>query len=358
MSLWKTPIASHYRNDMVLLTYPLLRIWVGMMIGLALILPFFTSSYFLHLLNLVILATLGALALNFVTGYTGLVSLGTGGFLCSGAFISIILVKEFNSPFWINIIAAAIGGGILGLIAGLPALRLKGIYLLLSTLAVHFLIVYFCGRYQILRGYIGGIPIPDPNLGWGILLNNAIKWYYFLLLILVVITIFCLNIERSYIGRAWIAIRDRDVVADILGINISYYKLLSFIFSSAVIGVAGCLGAYYTHFVAYEEFTIWISVLYLGMVIIGGMASIAGSYFGAFLVTFLPYFLHWVVGLFALPIRVELYFSSIEQSTFGLIMVLFLLIEPKGIIGIWRFKIRPYFELWPFRYRRAIAARR
>ncbi len=358
MSLWKVPIAGHYREDMVLFDYPLLRIWVGMVVVLALILPFLTSSYFLHLINLGALATLGALALNIVTGYTGLVSLGTGGFLCGGAFITVILTIEFNSPFWLNVIAAAITGGILGLIAGLPALRLKGVYLLLSTVAIHFLIVYFCGRYQILKGYIGGIPLSDPNIGWGILLNDTIKWYYFLFAILVAVTVFCLNIERSYIGRAWIAIRDRDLVANILGVRIGYYRLLSFIFSSALISVAGCISAYYTHFVAYEEFTIWTSVLYLAMIIIGGMASVAGSYFGAFMVTFLPYFLHWVVELFSLPIRVELYFSGIEQSVFGLIMILFLLIEPKGIIGIWRLKIRPYFELWPFRYRRAVATRR
>ncbi len=358
MSLWKTPIASHYKNDMLLLDYPFLRIWLGMMIGLALILPLFTSNYFIHLVNLGSLATLGALALNLVTGYTGLVSLGTGGFLCAGAFVTVILTKELNTPFWINIISAAITGGILGLIAGLPALRLKGVYLLLSTLAIHFIVVYFCGRYQVLKGYIGGIPLADPDIGWGILINTPLKWYYFLLTLLSFITIFCLNLERTHIGRAWIALRDRDIVANILGIHVGYYKLLSFTFSSALIGVAGSLGAYYTHFVAYEEYTIWKSVIYLAMIIVGGTASIAGSYFGAFTIIFLPYFLHWVVESLNLPIRVELYFSGIEQAVFGLLMILFLLIEPKGLMGIWKFKIRPYFELWPFRYRKAIATRR
>ncbi|RLG20980.1 branched-chain amino acid ABC transporter permease [Candidatus Micrarchaeota archaeon] len=358
MSLWKTPIASNYKKDMVLFDYPLLRIWVGSMIVLGLILPFLTSSYFIHLMNLCFLATLGAIGLNIVTGYTGLVSLGTGGFLCAGAFIAVILNIELHTPFWVNIIAALVGGSILGLIAGLPALRLKGIYLLLSTLAIHFIIVYFCGRYQILKGYIGGIPISDPNIGAGVVLNTTIKWYYFLLAILIMVTIFCLNIERTHIGRAWIALRDRDIVANILGVNVGYYKLLSFTFSSGLIGVAGCLTAYYVHFVAYEEFTIWTSVIYLAMIIIGGIGSIAGSYFGAFIVTFLPYFLHWIVESFRLPTRMELYFSSVEQAVFGFIMILFLLVEPMGLVGLWRLKVRPYFELWPFKYRRAIATRR
>jgi len=358
MSLWKTTIASHYKEDMVLLDYPFLRLWLGTVIGLAVVLPLFTSNYFIHLVNLGALATLGALGLNLVTGYTGLVSLGTGGFLCAGAFIAVILTKELGTTLWINLIAASAIGGILGLIAGLPALRLKGVYLLLSTLAMHFIIVYFCGRYQILKGNIGGIPLADPDIGWGILINTTLKWYYFLMILLVVITIFCLNLERTHIGRAWIALRDRDVVANILGVHIGYYKLLSFTFSSALISIAGCLGAYYTHFVAYEEFNIWKSVTYLAMIIVGGVASIAGSYFGAFTILFIPYFLHWVVEMLHLPMRMELYFSGIEQAVFGFIMILFLLIEPKGMIGIWKLKVRPYFELWPFRYRRAISTRR
>lgn len=358
MSLWKTPIASTYKKDMVLLDYPLLRLWVGSMAGLALILPFFTSRYFVHIINLGYLATISALALNIVTGYTGLISLGTGGFLCSGAFISVVLTNALNTPFWVNLIAAAITGGILGFIAGLPALRLKGIYLLLSTLAIHFLIVYICGRYQIMKGHIGGIPFSDPQLGFGLVLNNTTKWYYFLMIILGLITVFCLNLERTHIWRAWIALKDKDVVASILGINIGYYKLLSFTFSSALIGMAGCLSAYYNHFVAYEEFTIWVSILYLAMIIIGGIASVAGSFFGAFTIILLPYFLHWFIGFFSLPMRVELYFSAIEQAVFGLIMILFLLLEPMGLVGIWRVTIRPYFELWPFRYRRGFATRR
>jgi branched-chain amino acid transport system permease protein len=173
-----------------------------------------------------------------------------------------------------------------------------------------------------------------------------------------VVTVFCLNLERSYIARAWVALRDKDVVANILGVNIGYYKLLSFTFSSALISVAGALSAYYNHFVAYEEFTIWVSIFYLAMIIIGGAASIAGSYFGAFTVVLLPFTLHWLIELLPLSMSVELYFSAIEQSIFGLIMILFLLFEPKGLMGIWRLRIRPYFELWPFRYRRAIATRR
>jgi branched-chain amino acid transport system permease protein len=358
MSLWKTPMASDYKEDMVILNYPFLRVWVLSMGILAVALPFIASDYHLHIVNLGYLATISAIALNIVTGYTGLISLGTGGFLCAGAFVVAILSKELHTPFWINILTAAITGGLLGFIAGLPALRLKGIYLLLSTLAIHFLIVYMCGQYQIRRGYIGGIPIGDPVLGFGFTLGNTLRWYFFLLLTLYAVTVFCLNLERSRIVRAWIALRDKDVVANILGVNIGYYKLLSFTFSSAMISVAGGLSAYYNHFVAYEEYTIWVSILYLAMIIIGGAASIAGSYFGAFTVVLLPFLLHWIIELLNLSMRVELYFSAVEQSVFGLIMILFLLFEPKGLIGIWRLRMRPYFELWPFRYRRAIATRR
>jgi branched-chain amino acid transport system permease protein len=358
MSFWKTSISSNYKQDMALLNYPFLRYLAVGLLVLGLLVPLLTSSYFVHLTNLAILAILAALSLNLLTGYCGLVSLGTGGFLCAGGFITAIFTIQLTDVFWVSIVGAAVTGGVLGLICGLPALRLKGIYLLLSTLAIHFIIIYICGLYQISGGYTGGIRIENPNLGWGLLINTSVRWYYFLLVILLILTTFYLNLERTHIYRAWVAIRDKDIAASILGINVGLYKLIAFVVSSALISMTGSLTAYYSHFVAYEEFSIWTSVLYLAMLIVGGMGSVAGCYLGAFTVIFIPYALHWVVELLGFSGGSGIYLSSLEEMCFGLIIILFLVIEPRGLVGIFGMRIRPYFELWPFKYRRSVATKR
>jgi len=349
---------SSYKDDESLFSTPFLRFWMAVGLILACLFPFLASRYQIHLINLVWTACIGALGLNIVSGYAGLLSLGTGGFLCAGAFTAAVLSSAFKAPFWLSVIAGTMSGAFLGLIAGLPALRLKGIYLILSTLAVQFVTVYACSYYQIKEGFTGGIPLPRPNLGAGFLLDSPLKWYFFLGAVLGIVTIFCINLERTHWGRAWMAIRDRDVAAHILGVNLGYFKLWAFVFSSAVIGLAGVLSAYYKGFATYEEFTIWLSIYYVAMILIGGRGSIMGSFLGAFVVTLLPYLIRWVIEAFNLPMGLGLRFSAVEFAVFGLLLIIMVLLERQGLAGIWRLRIRPYFELWPFRYRRAIAARR
>lgn len=349
---------TSYVADMDLFSTPFLRACVLLGLGAAFAFPFFASSYIVHIVNLILLAFIGALALNFVTGYAGLLSLGAGGFLCAGAFTTAILVVEIKASFGLTIVLAAIVGAVLGLIAGLPALRLKGIYLILSTLAIQYIIVYAAGYYQSrIRHFPGGITLPDVSIG-PLVISSYTEWYFFIGVIAAIVTIFCINLERSRWVRAWIGIRERDIAAEALGVNVGLYKVLAFVFSSAIISVAGCLGAYYNHYATYEYYTIWLSVYYLAMIIIGGMASVVGSFLGAAIVTLLPYLIPWITGLFNPPARVELYVKHIEFAVFGAIMILILVLEPRGLIGIWKTHIRPYFELWPIKYRRTLAVRR
>jgi len=358
------PIASgsglfrtSYIDDMALFPSRFLRLCFTAMIAILVAFPFVATPYTLHLINLVAIASIAALALNLLTGYTGLVSLGHGGFLCAGAFTTAALVTEFNSPFWLNLAASGLVGAILGFFAGLPALRLRGLYLILSTIAMHFIIVYAAGAYQVKGGYTGGLSLPDPSLGF-ITLNSTLKWYFFLMIVTGLITTFCINLVRSRIGRAWMAIRDRDIAAETLGVNIAYYKILAFVFSSGLTAVAGGLGAYYIHFAAYEQFTIWVGIMYIAMIIVGGMGSIMGSFLGAFVVTLLPYFVSWTFDLFRVPPRMETYLFAVQFGLFGLLIALFLLLEPEGLVGIWRKRIRSYFEIWPFKHVRAPATTR
>jgi branched-chain amino acid transport system permease protein len=148
------------------------------------------------------------------------------------------------------------------------------------------------------------------------------------------------------------AIRDRDIAAEAIGVNLAYYKVLAFTFTSGVTAMVGALGAYYSNYAAAEEFTIWLGIFYIAMVIIGGMGSILGSFLGAILVVLLPYFLDGLFEVIRVPPRLETYFFAVEFAIFGLLIALFLVLEPEGLVGMWR-RIKTYFELWPLKYLRA-----
>jgi branched-chain amino acid transport system permease protein len=329
----------------------------GVLIAALIALPFIASSYFIHLTNLALLACIAALALNMVTGYTGQVSLGHGGFLAAGAFTVAILGERWGvSPLFVVPMAAVVGG-VLGLLTGLPSLRLSGVYVLLSTLAMHFVIILGVTVYQYYgAGFAYSISIASPKIGpW--LVNSTWEWYILLVIVTMVATVFCTNLVRSRIGRAWMGIRDRDTAAWMLGVNIGYYKVMAFIFSSALAAVAGALTAYYMQFASFDTYTIWVGVLYLAIIAIGGMGSILGSILGALFITYLTPAISAAFEVLTLPGQIEANFPAVQLALYGLLIVLFLLLEPLGLVGIW-LRIRYFFELWPFKFRRVIATTR
>jgi branched-chain amino acid transport system permease protein len=180
-------------------------------------------------------------------------------------------------------------------------------------------------------------------------LDNLRKWYYFLLVVLVLTTAFCVNLTRTRAGRAWIAVRDRDITAASLGVNVARYKILAFVVSSALICMTGSLLAYFVGSVSAEYYTLTLAITYLAMVVIGGAGSIVGSYLGAIFVTLLPHAITAVFQAIGASPRIEMLFIVPSQIImFGLAMILFLMFEPKGLVGIW-VRIRTYFELWPLR---------
>jgi len=319
--------------------------------GLALwtLFPFLSSAYFVHVANLIAIASIGALALNLLIGNTGLLSLGHAGFMAAGAFTTAILAIDFNMPLWIVVPAAIAVGCLLGFIAGLPSFKLKGIYLGLSTLAIHYIIIYGCSEYQYYGGFGYGIVLKEPSIG-SLILSDKKTWFFFLWIIAGLVSLFITNLLRSKPGRAWVAIRDRDIAAEVAGIHIGYYKVISFVLSSGLIAMQGSLYAYYTAVVSVGEYNFGLTVSYLAMIIVGGLGSVLGSFLGAFLITTLPYVLMHVAGLFDLSFAVKEQFSMIQSGVFGMVVILFLLIEPLGLAEIWR-RVRDYFERWPFRYK-------
>ena len=318
--------------------------------------PLIASPFQLDLACQVFLACVGSLSLMLLTGYAGQISLGHAGLIAAGAFTVGILFRETNAPFWITLPAAALVGALLGIIFGLPSLRLRGLYLAVSTLALHFVVIYLGGEYESRRGFSTGIVIDPPSLG-GFSISDGRVWYYILLAAAAVTLLLCLNLMRAKTGRAWRAIRAHETVAEALGIGIAGYKLLAFVISSAITAVAGALFAYYRGFVSVEAFSLFLTIQYLAMVIVGGMGSLLGALLGASFVTIFPYLIEG--GLLALPSAqryADLLFA-VNYAAFGMVMILFLIFEPLGLVGIWH-RLQSYFLLWPFKHRSASGSRR
>jgi branched-chain amino acid transport system permease protein len=259
------------------------------------------------------------------------------------------MFRELDAPFWLTLPCSALVGALLGVIFGLPSLRLRGLYLAVSTLALHFVVAYLGSEYETRRGFSTGVTIDPPSL-FGHELVDGRLWYLVLLAFAAATLLICINLMRSRTGRAWNALRSRETVAEALGIPIASYKLIAFVISSAMTSVAGCLFAYYRGFVSIEAFSLFLTIQYFAMVIIGGMGSLLGALLGSVFVTLFPYLIEGT--LHALP-GTERYASdlaAVNQAAFGVVMILFLLFEPLGLVGIWR-RLQNYFLLWPFRYR-------
>jgi len=275
--------------------------------------------------------------------------------IAAGAFTTGILAREVAAPFWITLPASALTGILLGFIFGLPSLRLRGLYLAVSTLALHFVVIYLGGEYETKRGFSTGIVIDPPSFAE--LKLGARGWYFVLLVAAVASLLICINLLRSRSGRAWRAIHVRETVAEALGINIARYKLLAFVISSSMTSVAGCLFAYYRGFVSVEAFDLFLSIQYVAMIIIGGMGSLLGALLGAMFVTVFPYLIEALLRLLPNAQKLAGDIFAVNYAAFGGVMILFLLFEPLGLVGIWR-RLQNYFLLWPFKYKPLAGARK
>jgi branched-chain amino acid transport system permease protein len=343
-----------YAADMALYPLPIAK-WVvaafaGLFIAVA---PLAFSEYSLSLLNLCLVAIVGALGLNLLVGYTGQISIGHGAFMSVGAYTAANLIVRLGLPFWITIPAGGLMAALIGIVVGIPSLRIKGIYLAIATLAAQLIIEWTINHVTWISGGVqSSIEIPRPSV-FGIPLTSEAEIYEFLMFFAVLAIVGTLNLVRSRIGRAFIAVRDQDIAAEIIGINIFRYKLYAFAISSFYAGVAGVLESYYLGIANYEQFQLDVSIDYLAMVIIGGLGSVLGSIFGAVFVTLLPIATRWVLQSSGSLIFSEADLANIIPSLrlviFGSLIIFFLVVEPEGLARLWR-NIRNYFRVWPFSY--------
>lgn len=340
-------LRTSYAQDLTLIETRLE--WLAVLAGAVLLLafPLVASPFLLDLASQVFLAAVGALALALLTGYAGQISLGHAGLIAAGAFTAGILFKEFAAPFWVTLPAAGLMGAALGVVFGLPSLRLRGLYLAVSTLALHFVVVYIGGEYETKRGYSTGIVIDAPAIA-GFTIQSARAWYYVLLGAAVITLLICLNLLRSRTGRAWRAVHANETVASALGINVGVAKLSAFVISSAITAVAGALFAYQRSFVSVEAFSLYLSIQYIAMIIVGGMGSLLGALLGAVFVTLFPYAIEHLVGLLPGSQRYAGQLFAFNYAAFGVVMILFLVFEPLGLVGIYK-RMQSFLLLWPFK---------
>ena len=297
------------------------KIWVGLFILGFLLLPYFSGTYILYLASLAGVYTIVAIGLNLLFGFTGLISIGHAAFLGTGAYTTAILLTRIPAiPFPIILILSGLLAAVLGLIVGLPALRLSGHYLAMATMGFGFVMEEIFLHWESLTKGALGITVPKVSIGPIRFVTGTSKYY--LILILVFIMIFLAkNILNSKTGRAFIAIRDHEIAAQTMGINLAWYKTISFVISAFYAGIAGSLYAILFSYINAESFHLMVSVLYLEMVIVGGIASILGSILGAIFLTVLPEILGAKYQLYQIIVQ-------------GLVLVLTLIFMPWGISGM------------------------
>jgi branched-chain amino acid transport system permease protein len=338
-----------YEKDMELLQTPATRVCVTAFFLFLLLWPQMVKSEYLWLTMQTIIAAIGAVGLNILTGYTGQISLGQGAFLGVGAYTSAYVTAKMGLPFWIGVPAAGAVTALAGMVFGIPSLRLKGLYLAIATLASQFILEWVFLRWEPVTGGSYGIVIPRPSLG-GYVFESDRSYYYIVLLVATVMILFAANLMRTKTGRAFMAVRDHYISAEIMGINLFKYRILSFGISSFYAGVAGALYGHSLQFVSSEQFSIHVSVVYLAMIIIGGLGSILGSIYGAVFMMLLPKLLTVATTKLALTFpRVAELAIALEQGIFGAIIIAFLIFEPDGLAHRWKMA-KAYWKLYPFSY--------
>ena len=342
---------SSYRADMQML--PLLQDRVFMLALAAfafIVVPFVASDYlFLSILIPFLILTLAAIGLNILVGYCGQISLGHAAFMAVGAYSAYNLalrVPQLN--FLAVLVLAGLIAAVVGMLFGIPSLRIKGLYLAVATLAAQFFIDWLFARVKWFTNYShsGSVSTtPIELFGWRI--DTPVEKYLFVLGVLVVFTLIAKNLVRGHIGREWMAMRDMDVAAEVIGIRPVYAKLTAFAVSSFYCGVAGALWGF-VHLGAWEPlaFNLTLSLNLLFMIIIGGMGSLLGSYFGAAFIVVLPIMLNQIPLWLGIPISTALT-SHLESMIFGALIVFFLIVEPHGLARLWA-TAKEKLRLWPF----------
>jgi branched-chain amino acid transport system permease protein len=354
---------TSYGQDLGLFRDAVQRNWyLALLVGLV-ALPLAVPAYLVDI-SLVFIYGLCGLSLMVLAGYTGLVSLGHAAFLGIGAYAHVYFAQDLRLPWLLSLALAAAVTAAVGIVVGVPALRMTGVYLTIATLAFALIIQEVFARWDSVTGGLKGKPV-EKAVVFGVPFGSDKAFYFLCLAFLIGALWLTANLLRSPTGRAWVAIRDSEIAAQSMGVNLAIYKTMAFAYSATLMGVAGALFAHKIGFLAPDIFSVLLSIQFLLMVVVGGLGSLHGAVYGAVFVAMLPVLISqardavpvWAsqpVAAFgkdagnAVFLAVDRFVKQpgLEPGIFGVILVLFILFEPLGIYGRWR-KIQLYFSLFP-----------
>jgi branched-chain amino acid transport system permease protein len=324
--------------------------WTTALVGALLAAPFLVGAYAMTLMESTLIAIIGAVGLNLLTGTTGLISLGQAGFMAIGAYTNAILLTDYHAPVWIGLPAAGIVAALVSLVVGVPSLRLKGLYLAITTLAFSFIINHVILYADGLTHGSNGVFVAGARL-FGADLQHGKALYYLTLGLTIATILAALNLLRTRVGRAWMAIRDHDIAARVMGVDLVRYKLLAFAVSSFFVGLSGALLSLQIRFVNIDVFALILSIEALAIIILGGLGSVAGAVLGAVFLSYLPEAIRIVLSALidpGSPLYAD-YVYEVRGIVYGIVIVLFLRFKPDGLIGFWR-DMRKYWSNWPLAY--------
>lgn len=324
-------LIQSYAEELKLIRKPFTKTWVWGLVLAVFLLPAYTEQSLVYIATLVFMFTIGTMGQNLLIGFTGQISFGQAGFLAIGAFTFGHLVR-MGVPWPVALLCAGLMAGFFGLLVGFPSLRLKGPYLAIATLGFGVAVYQIFANSPVLSGGRMGLTIQKLEPFW--FLSTEQTYFYLYFFIAGLFTLLTYNIVSSYMGRAFIAVRDNDIAAEVLGVSLTRYKLLSFAISSFYVGVQGGLLALLLGYLEPNMFTFLMTVDFLVAVIVGGLALVEGSILGAAFVVLAP--------------QVLAEYKALVPMIYGLAIILVLIFEPLGLAGRW-LKMRLYFRNWPFR---------
>ncbi len=341
---------TQYNQDITLAKYGGHVFWYSLLVLFLMAAPWVVAEYWLAQLTFVLIYAVVGLGLMLLAGFTGLFSMGHAAFLGVGAYTEAVMVNA-GVPFPLALVCAGLFSAIAGVIVGLPALRVKGIYLGMATLSFGFIVEEGIARWEHMTGGNAGLSVnPPAMLGWT--LDSTEEFYFLCLVVAVGATLTILNLLRSSTGRAFVAIRDSEISAQSMGIHLARYKTLSFALSAALAGIGGALYAHKIQFLSPDQFNIIQSIDLLLMVVIGGLGSVHGAFLGAIFLIVMPQLI--AVGKDFLPSAIA-GATGLQGTVYGMVLIAFVLFEPMGLYGRW-LKVRTWFQLFPF-YRRGMFKR-
>jgi branched-chain amino acid transport system permease protein len=323
------------------------RTWMAAFTVALFTLPFWGTDYMLAMACIVGIHVIASLGLNLTTGNAGLISLSHGAFVGVGCY-TVAWLAKLGVPFYLTLPAGGLLAATLGLLVGLPSLRVKGLYLAIATLAAHFILTFVFREWEPVTGGVPGTSIPRARL-FGFEFIGDRRNFYLIFVVAFVAALAARNLARTHFGRAFVAVRERDFSAEILGVHLLRTKLLAFAVGAFYAGVAGGLLGYFYGAITPEYFALTLSVFYLAAIIVGGLGTVLGSILGALFMTFVPEVLRlaahassqWFPGVAGLLL-------PMGQVVFGVLIIGFLVFEPHGLAAIWE-RIRRVFHLWPFK---------